>query len=93
MPQVNLKTQHKRKVQRVAGHSTSQPAGGAIWQWQNEVGGFTPYAPHLITAIEKAYSNKKSKFQIPQSPFRILFSEMIQVGRVRIVYWRWYVRS
>ena len=49
------------------------------WQWQNDSGGFTPYAPHVITAIERAYALKQGKFDIPQSRFRIVFSQMIQV--------------
>ena len=88
MPQVNLKTQNKRKVRRVTGHSTSLPVivpEDAIWQWENDEGGLTPYAPHLITAIEQAYALKEPKFDIPQSPFRVVFSQMIQVRRARIV--------
>ena len=87
MLQVDLNTQNKRKVRRVTGHSTLPPAvmpGDVVWQWENDEGGLTPYAPHVIKAIEQAYALKQAKFDIPQSSFRIVFYEMIQVRRARI---------
>ena len=50
-----------------------------IWKWQDDAGGFTPYAPHVIAAIEHAYALKQKKFDLPLSPFRIVFSQMFQV--------------
>ena len=49
------------------------------WQWQNGSGGFTPYALHVIAVIERAYALKQGNFDIPQSRYRIVFSQMIQV--------------
>ena len=49
------------------------------WQWENDSGGFTPYAPHVIAGIERAYALKQGKFDIPQSRHRIVFSQMMQV--------------
>ena len=105
MLQVNLGTQRKRTVQRVAGSSASPPTplpanvpftpaspppqspfqhapvapAAASWQWQDDGGGFTPYAPHVNAAIEHAYALKQKKFDLPQSPYRIVFSQNMQV--------------
>ena len=95
MQRQNVYTQQICRVKRMPGpppqhvpNLVTPPIGplGISWEWQNDAGGFTPYLPHVATAIEQAYALKQGKFDIPQSHFRIVFSQMFQVCRVRIVH-------
>ena len=91
MQQQNMHTQQMRAVKRVTDAQPQQhvpnlaPASSTItparvrWQWENDAGGFTPYAPHVIAAIEHAYTTKCGMFDIPHTSFRIVFSKMMQV--------------
>ncbi|CAL8343242.1 unnamed protein product [Lota lota] len=88
---IDLQTMHQfrqdtgtmRPVQRSFYEPSSAPGKGAVWEWENDCGSWTPYDMEICVTIQNAYEKQHPWLDLTSLGFGYLidFSSMVQTNR------------